>query len=172
MILLHIIGGLLGLTSGAVALSAPKGANLHRKNGMAFVYAMVVLSTSGALMAVLIPERISVIAGLLTFYLVITALLTVRRRLEESRWIDVGAMVFALTIGPLSLTFGIQGLNQKMGLHPLASSSALWHCWQPWGSYVCCCHGTFSGLIELRVICGACASLCGSPRHPSFWAVR
>jgi len=119
MILLHIIGGLLGLTSGAVALSARKGANLHRKSGIVFVYAMLVLSTSGAVMAALKPERVSVIAGLLTFYLVITALLTVRRHLEESRWIDVGAMVFALTIGLLSITFGIQGLNQKDGFTPI-----------------------------------------------------
>jgi uncharacterized membrane protein len=39
MILLHIIGGLVGLTSGAVALSTRKGARLHRKSGMIFVYA-------------------------------------------------------------------------------------------------------------------------------------
>ena len=63
MILLHIIGGLVGLTSGAVALSAPKGAKLHRKSGMIFVCAMMVLSASGAVMAALIPERISVMAG-------------------------------------------------------------------------------------------------------------
>ena len=48
MILLHIIGGLVGLTSGAVALSASKGAKVHRKSGMIFVYAMSVLSISGA----------------------------------------------------------------------------------------------------------------------------
>jgi len=39
---------------------------------------MSVLSASGALMAALKPERISVIAGMLIFYLVTTALLTVR----------------------------------------------------------------------------------------------
>jgi peptidoglycan/LPS O-acetylase OafA/YrhL len=111
MILLHIIGGLVGLTSGAVALSAPKGGNLHRKSGMIFVYAMLVLSTSGAVMAALKPERISVIAGMLTFYLVITALLTVRRREPGSNWMDASTMVFALLVGLLSITFAIQGLS-------------------------------------------------------------
>lgn len=57
MILLHIKGGLVGLTAGAVALSAPKGRFLHRKSGMIFVYAMSVLSASGALMATLIYPR-------------------------------------------------------------------------------------------------------------------
>jgi uncharacterized membrane protein len=33
---IHIIARLLGLVSGAVALSASKGANLHRKSGMIF----------------------------------------------------------------------------------------------------------------------------------------
>lgn len=113
MILLHILGGLVGLTSGAVALSAPKGARLHRKSGMIFVYAMLVLSVSGAVMAALKPERISVMAGMLTFYLVITALLTVRHRPQGFDWMGAGAMVFALMIGLLSITFGIQGLSSS-----------------------------------------------------------
>jgi len=111
MILLHIIGGLVGLTSGAVALSASKGGKLHHQSGMIFVYAMLVLSTSGALTAALKPERISVIAGMLTFYLVTTALLTVRRREPGSSWMDASAMVFALLLGLLSITFAIQGLG-------------------------------------------------------------
>ena len=111
MTLLHIIAGLLGLTSGAVALSVPKGATLHRKSGMIFVYTMSVMSASGALMAALRPERISVLAGMLTFYLVATALLTVRRPAQRFHWIDAGAMVFAFMLGLLSITFGAVGLN-------------------------------------------------------------
>lgn len=109
MVLLHIIGGLIGLTSGAVALASPKGSRLHRRSGMVFVYAMLLMSASGAVMAALMPERISVIAGLLTFYLVITALLTVRRRREEFRWLEAAAMIFALGIAVFSVVFSITG---------------------------------------------------------------
>lgn len=119
MVLLHIIGGLVGLTSGAVALSTRKGARLHRKSGMIFVYAMSVLSLSGALMAALKPERISVIAGLLTFYMVMTALLTVRRRVEGFDWMGAGAMAFALIVGLISIAFAIQGWNGNDGLTPI-----------------------------------------------------
>lgn len=118
MIVLHIVGGLLGLTSGAVALSAPKGSTLHRRSGMVFVYTMLVMSASGAVMAALMPERISVIAGLLTFYLVTTALLTVQRR-DDSRWLNAAAMVFAITIGLLGIGFGIEGLSNDMGIAPM-----------------------------------------------------
>jgi hypothetical protein len=113
MIFLHVIGGLLGLTSGAVALSTQKGGWLHRRSGIVFVYAMLVMSTSGAVMAALIGERISVMAGMLTFYLVLTSLLTVRHRGLESRWIDVVAtmlsIVFALIVGLLSLAVAVTG---------------------------------------------------------------
>src|SRR5512145_3201700 len=119
MVLIHIIGGLVGLTSGAAALSAYKGGRLHRKSGMIFVYAMSVLSVTGPVMAALKPEQISIIAGMLTVYLVITALLTVRRPRVRSRWVDVGAMVFALMVALLSFTFGIQGLNQEDGIAPI-----------------------------------------------------
>ena len=114
MILLHIIGGLTGLTSGAVALSARKGGTLHRKSRMVFVYAMSVLSISGAVMAALKPERISVIAGLLTFYLVVTALLTVRRRGQGVQWMDVAAMFFGLAVGITGVIFGIGRLSPEI----------------------------------------------------------
>ena len=48
---------------------------LHRKSGMVFVYAMLVMSLSGAVMAVGRPgAAINIPAGLVTAYLVITAL--------------------------------------------------------------------------------------------------
>jgi peptidoglycan/LPS O-acetylase OafA/YrhL len=118
MILLHIIGGLTGLTAGAIALSAPKGGTLHRKSGIVFVYAMLVLSASGAVMAALKPERVSVIAGLLTFYLVVTALLTVRQRGRGFPWMDVAAMSFGLVVAILAFVFGIAGSSDPAGPPP------------------------------------------------------
>ena len=99
MRLLHIIAGSLGLASGAVALCALKGAKLHRNSGTIFVYAMLVMSASGAVMAARQPTMAVVMAGVLTFYLVLTALLTVRRPVLELHWTDVVAMLMALTVG-------------------------------------------------------------------------
>lgn len=133
MTLLHIIAGLLGLAAGAVALYALKGGRLHRKSGTVFVCAMLFMSASGAVMAALKPERISVIAGALTFYLVTTALLTVRRpvhtvqetgpsvRLRGGRafrpadWLDAGAMLVALIVGAAGVTLGIEASNSGTG---------------------------------------------------------
>jgi hypothetical protein len=95
----HILAGGLGIVAGFVALYAAKGARLHRTSGMFFVYAMLVLSGSGALMATTWrPNTGNVMAGVLTFYLVLTAVLTVRR---SAPWLDVGAMIVGL-MGALS----------------------------------------------------------------------
>lgn len=107
---LHILGGVLALVFGYVALFSAKGATLHRKNGLLFVFAMATLSLTGAVMSFLKAEPVSVVAGLLTFYFVTTALLTVRRRSEESNWIDSAAMVFALGIAILGFKTGFEGL--------------------------------------------------------------
>jgi amino acid transporter len=86
---IHILAGGIGLIAGYVALFSAKGATLHRKTSLLFVVAIVTLSLTGALVAFLSASSISVVAGLLTFCFVTTALLTVRRRRDESLWIRV-----------------------------------------------------------------------------------
>lgn len=115
MTLVHIIAGSVGLVAGAVALSTHKGASLHRQSGMIFVYTMLVMSASGALIAALNQGRISVVAGLLTFYLVSTALLTVRRPAPSFHWLDAGAALIGLAAALLGISAGLAGLQSPTG---------------------------------------------------------
>ena len=107
----HIVAGVLALVFGYVALFAGKGGALHRKSGLFFVFAMVTMSLTGALIAFWHSSSISVVAGLLTFYFVATALLTVRHRAEDSHRIEIAAMLFALAIAILGFKtgFGLVG---------------------------------------------------------------
>ena len=50
-LVVHVIAGGLGIASGFVALSAAKGAKLHRKSGIVFVYAMLTMALMGSFMA-------------------------------------------------------------------------------------------------------------------------
>ena len=106
----HILAGSLALLFGYVALYAAKGGRLHRKSGMLFVYAMVALSLSGALMEILKAwtVTVNVVAGLMTFYFVTTALLTVRRRTQESSWLDGAGVLLALTVSGLAFKAGFE----------------------------------------------------------------
>jgi uncharacterized membrane protein len=109
----HILAGALALLFGYVALYATKGATLHRKSGLLFVYAMVTLALSGALMEALTGSytSVNVIAGLLTFYFVTTALLTVRRRPQRFSWMDRAAVLLALTVSVLAFKAGFDLLK-------------------------------------------------------------
>lgn len=113
---IHIFAGLLSLLAGALALFAAKGAPLHRKSGLVFVVAMMVMSGTGALTAAFIkPNMVNVVAGLLTFYLVSTALLTVRRTVGQSRGWLAGFMLAALLLGALAFWLGLEALHSPNG---------------------------------------------------------
>jgi uncharacterized membrane protein len=104
----HVTAGVMAILSGFVALYALKGATLHRRSGTVFVYAMLVMSLSGAVAA---------IGRLVTAYLVITALNTVRPRTEGSLRVDRAAMVAAFAIGAASLLVAITG-GARAGMAP------------------------------------------------------
>lgn len=82
---------------------------------MLFVFTMLLMSASGAVMAALKPEALSVIAGSLTLYLVITGLLTVRPLSRGTRQVDLAAMLAALTIAGAGMFFGFEALNSLTG---------------------------------------------------------
>lgn len=113
---IHIIAGMLALASGAVALYAAKGSKLHRKSGMIFVIAMLVMTSTAVVIAgFLRPNEVNVIAGILTFYLVVTSLLTVRRPVEEIRGLVTGFMLMALTGSAYAFSLGLEALNSVGG---------------------------------------------------------
>ena len=77
LLLLHICSGTLGLLSGAVAVSFLKGSRRHAVAGNVFVIAMLSLAASGAYMAIMKSQPGNILGGTLTFYLVLTAWLTI-----------------------------------------------------------------------------------------------
>jgi uncharacterized membrane protein len=108
----HIVAGSLALVFGYVALYAPKGSPLHRKSGMVFVYAMLIMALFGVTIAAVrdVAAALNVPVGMLTAYLVITSLTTVRPPAAGSRWLDIGAMLLGLAVTLTFLTFGFQAL--------------------------------------------------------------
>jgi uncharacterized membrane protein len=110
----HILAGSLSLITGYVALYAAKGAPLHRKAGLVFVYAMLTMAMGGMVVAVgnNAAPYINVPAALLTSYLVVTSLTTVRPLASASggRWLDIAGLIVAAGLGIYCLTLGAQSL--------------------------------------------------------------
>jgi uncharacterized membrane protein len=109
---IHIAGGVLALVFGYIALFAAKGSTLHRKSGTLFVFAMVAMSLTGALVAAVRNTPSSVVAGLLTFYFVTTGMLTVRRHMQASHWMHSVGVVYALTVGAIAFKSGLELMSR------------------------------------------------------------
>jgi hypothetical protein len=111
---IHIVAGSLGLLSGYTALFAAKGAVLHRKSGMVFVYAMLTMCVAGTTIAALrnVAPQLNIPAALMTSYLIITSLTTVRSFPWASKSLGVGLMALALTVGLFDLRLGVATLEK------------------------------------------------------------
>ena len=76
---IHVAAGGLALVLGAVALMVRKGGTIHRRSGLLFVYAMLVMGLSASILEFLkTPNWANVSVALMTAYFVGTALTTVR----------------------------------------------------------------------------------------------
>jgi hypothetical protein len=77
-LIVHIAAGSLAILAGYVAIFAVKGADVHRRSGTMFVYAMVVMGMTGLAVAVIRDIPGSKTGGPLAAYFAITALTAVR----------------------------------------------------------------------------------------------
>src|SRR5688500_182689 len=108
---IHIIAGVMAIISGFIAVFVIKGMWLHRRAGIVFVYSLVILGLTGAVIGVLRNQPGNVVAGMLAAYLVITGLLAVRRSTRDIRLLEGTLMVVGFAIGALSIKAGIDSLN-------------------------------------------------------------
>jgi hypothetical protein len=107
MLLVHIVAGSVGLLSGAAAITFRKGSRRHALAGRIFVVAMLTMGSFAAYLAVLRHQPNNVIGGIFTFYLILTAWLTARRKNgQTSRW-DWLLLLIPLALGGINWANGI-----------------------------------------------------------------
>jgi hypothetical protein len=113
-LILHIAGGSLAIVAGYGALFAPKGGWLHRRAGMVFVYAMLVMG-AGAMIVGLARGKSTWLGGPYVFYLVVTSMLTVSRTQTPSRTTNIGLMTLGSIVCLISIFGGVRGLMSPPG---------------------------------------------------------
>ena len=107
----HIIAGSVGLISGYIALYTTKGIPVHRRVGMVFVVAMLAMCLAGVTLAAVrggVWSGVNGRAALLTGYLVLTGLTTVRPFPRGGRWVDGAGALLAFSLGTVSLAFAFE----------------------------------------------------------------
>jgi uncharacterized membrane protein len=105
---IHIAAGGLALVLGALALSVKKGGTVHRRSGLLFVYAMLVMGISAAILGN--------IGGLMAAYFVVTALTTVRPVSPWTRRLNVAALAVAVGLTLLDIVGGVKAFNSPRGV--------------------------------------------------------
>ncbi|HJU39934.1 MAG TPA: DUF2306 domain-containing protein [Tahibacter sp.] len=110
MLVIHIAAGLASLVAGFVAIFAAKGSPLHRRAGVAFVAAMLTMTTSAFVMAAFLrPNRLNVVAALITAYFVATAFVTVKRRVADARTLIATLMAVAFATALYAFSVALRG---------------------------------------------------------------
>jgi hypothetical protein len=120
LLFLHIVGGTLGILSGFVAVFLRKGSRQHGVAGSIFVIAMLCLSSTGAILAIMKSQPGNILGGTLTFYLVATAWLTARRKDGATgvfgRSADWGALLVIFAVAAVEVTCGFEAAMSPTGL--------------------------------------------------------
>src|SRR5262249_15359840 len=111
MLVVHVCVGTLALFSGAAAMSFRKGSRWHRAAGNVFVVSMLVLAVAAVYLAALKHESGNVSGGILTFYLILTAWLTARRRDGKTSGYDWALLSIPLVLGSLTIISGVTKLR-------------------------------------------------------------
>jgi uncharacterized membrane protein len=112
----HIVAGGLAVIFGGVALVASKGATLHRRFGLLFVYAMLTMGISGSILALRQSlTNTNVLGGFMSAYFVVTGLTTVRPVSAWTRGLNRGALLVAIALALVEIGLGIKGFASPDG---------------------------------------------------------
>lgn len=122
---IHIVGGITAVFAGYWALFARKGSRVHRLTGRAFVYSMLFMASGGAYIALTKGQKFNVLAGMITIYLVSTAMLTVTRKAGTTGRVDAGFLALALITAALALFFAATTTKGPVGPYYVFATIAL-----------------------------------------------
>lgn len=115
---IHIAAGALAIVFGFTALFVRKGGTVHRRGGMLFVYAMLVMGTTASILEFQRSAGVTnLVAAVLSLYFVGTALTTVRPPSRWTRAINIAALIVAVGLALASFAGGITGVSNP-GLSP------------------------------------------------------
>ena len=115
---LHVVAGALAVLLGFTALIVKKGGTVHRRSGMLFVWAMIVMGVTASLLEFIrSSSATNVVAAILSIYFVGTAVTTVRPPSRWTRMINITALVVAITLAVAAIAGGVSKISNP-GLSP------------------------------------------------------
>ncbi len=114
ILFIHILGGYLAVLVGYATVFAPKGKTLHRRAGWLFVCGIFLMGF-GAIVVGLDRNLITSAGGITVAYLVITAVITVRRKHETNPILDGALMLVPIALAVRSFNGGFLTMSSPGG---------------------------------------------------------
>lgn len=112
-LLIHFGAGLVALASGFIALAVAKGGSWHRQTGLAFVICMIGLGVSAAGVAMHEGKVESIVAGILTTYLVFSGFIALRAMPQpRQRQLNLGIAVVGAALTAIQLPAALGALQE------------------------------------------------------------
>ncbi len=109
---IHVAAGGLAIVFGFTALFVKKGGTIHRRSGLLFVYAMLIMGTTASILEFLKGAAVTnVVAAVLSIYFVGTALTAVRPPSRWTRAINIAALTVAVGLALALIVGGIKGVS-------------------------------------------------------------
>lgn len=111
----HIAGGAVALITGAISLTTLKGGRLHKKAGLVFFYAMLLVAVTAFVVSIAKGKYFLLAISIFSFYLTYTGYRVLKNKSGKYRWYDwvVSAISLACAVYMVStmavvlLAFGI-----------------------------------------------------------------
>ena len=150
VLIVHIGAGSLGMLSGFATLAVAKGQRLHRPFGIVFFTSMLTMAALAAYLAIFqpptypgaAPASATVPVAILTFYLVATGWMTVRRTQRGIGPLDYGALIVVACVALAMLIFGLIAAG-----NPVDRAHGI-----PMRYYIFATCATIAALLDLKVI--------------------
>lgn len=116
LIILHVCSATVALLSGFMAMTFRKGSGWHGAAGTVFFVSLLTASAAGGILAGFIhPNSGNVMGSTLTFYLVATGWMTIKRRDGKAGTLDRVALLWVLAIVALGVTWGVEASTSETG---------------------------------------------------------
>ena len=96
LVFVHVTGGAFALVSGGLAMLARKGEAVHRLAGNVFFVAMLTMTISAFVVAIIRDQPINITASTVTFYMILTSWVAATRRDGEIGRFETFALVGGL----------------------------------------------------------------------------
>ena len=115
---IHIMGGLIALAAGTLAVAARKGGTVHAWAGTGFFGAMLVLGVTASILGPFKTPPDSPVGGIMVCYFVATAWMTARRRDGKAGRFEKIACAVILVIAALMVAGGFEAARAPTGEPP------------------------------------------------------